>query len=70
VNKNGHRYIQCLELELTAKVEKLWMIMHQKSYVLASRFITLSMARGIMCEEKGKQLNWVAYAEWTSAEQL
>jgi len=36
----------------------------------ASRIITLGMARGIVCEMKGKQLNWVAYIEWTNAKQF
>jgi len=36
------------------EVEKLWMIVHQKLYVLTSRIITSGMARGIVCEEKGK----------------
>jgi hypothetical protein len=39
VNKNGHKYIECLDPELITKVEKLWMIIHQKPYVLASRFL-------------------------------
>ncbi len=56
VNKNGHRYIERFDPKLIAKVGKFWMIMHQKSYVLAFRIITLGMARGIVCEEKGKQL--------------
>jgi hypothetical protein len=46
------------------------MIVHQNIYVLASRIITLGMVRGIVCEMKGKQLNWVAYTEWTNAEQF
>jgi hypothetical protein len=46
------------------------MIVHQKPYVLASRIITLGMVKGIMCEQKGKQLNWVAYAKWTNVKQL
>jgi len=28
------------------------------------------MARGIVCEEKCKQLNWATYVEWTNVEQL
>ncbi len=46
------------------------MIVHQKPYVLTSRIITLGMARGIMCEQKGKQLNQASYVEWTNIEQL
>jgi hypothetical protein len=54
VNKNKHCYTKCLDFELIAKVERLWMIIHQKLYVIASRIITLGMARGIVCEMKGK----------------
>jgi len=50
VNKNGHQYINYLDPKLITKVERLWMIVHQKPYVLASRIIILGMARGIMCE--------------------
>jgi hypothetical protein len=57
VNKNGHQYINCLYPKLITKVERLWMIVHQKPYILASRIIILGMARGILCEQKGKQLN-------------
>ncbi|CAK9272563.1 unnamed protein product [Sphagnum jensenii] len=57
VNKNGHQYINCLDPKLITKVERLWMIVHQKPYILASRIIILGMARGILCEQKGKQLN-------------
>jgi len=70
VNKNEHQYINCLDPKLITKVERRWMIVHQKPYVLASRIIILGMARGIMCEHKGKQLNYATYDEWTSVEQL
>ncbi len=49
------------------KHENLWMIIHQKPYVLASRVITFCMARGLVCELNVKQMNWAAY-EWTSQE--
>jgi hypothetical protein len=51
-NKNGHRYIECLDPKLIAKVGKLWTPVHKKLYVFAFRIITLGMARDIMCEEK------------------
>jgi hypothetical protein len=54
VNKNGHRYTKRSYPELIVKVERLWMIVHQKPYVLASRIIKLGMARRIVCEMKGK----------------
>jgi len=27
------------------------------------------MAKGIVCKEKGKKMNWVAYVEWTNGKQ-
>ncbi len=57
MNKNGHKYIKCLDPEFIAKVGKLWMIVHQKPYVRAFRIIMLGMVRDIVCEEEGKQLN-------------
>jgi len=65
VNKNGHHYSECLDAAFIMKVQKLWMIIHQKPYVLAYKLITLSMAKGMVCELKGK-MNWVAYGEWTT----
>jgi hypothetical protein len=70
VNKNGHHYIDCSDPKLIAKVERLWMIVHQKPYVLTSRIIKLGMARRIVCEMNGKQLNWATYTKWTNAEQF
>ncbi len=42
VNKNGHCYMQCTNLEILAQVERLWMITHQKPYIFFSKVITLS----------------------------
>jgi hypothetical protein len=28
------------------------------------------MAKGIVCEMKGKQLNWAMYTKWTNGEQF
>ncbi len=69
VNKNGHRYSKCSNATFMVKAKKLWMIVHHKPYVLASKLITLSMARRMVCELKGK-MNWVAYGEWTSEKQF
>jgi hypothetical protein len=54
VNKNGHCYIECLGAMF---ITKLWMTIHQKPYVLVSRLTTLGMARRIICEQKGKEMN-------------
>jgi hypothetical protein len=66
VNKNGHHYMECGNLMLIEKNEWLWMIIQQKPHVLVKRVITLGMARGIVCGEKGIPNNWVAYAKWTN----
>jgi hypothetical protein len=40
--------MECLDLKLITKVENLWMIIHQKPYVLTKKVITLGMARGVV----------------------
>jgi hypothetical protein len=50
-------------------MESLWKIIHQKPYVLASRLISMGMARGLSCENMEKPMNWVVYAEWTNGKQ-
>ncbi len=52
MNKNEHHYTKCSDLELIAKVERLWMIVHENHYILASKIITLGMARGVVYEMK------------------
>jgi hypothetical protein len=46
------------------------MIIHKKPYILASRLITLGMVRRMVCELKGKKMNWATYGKWTSMEQF
>jgi hypothetical protein len=48
------------------KIERLWMIIHQKPHILVGRVITLGMVRCIVCEEKGISMNLVVYVEWTN----
>ncbi|CAM6022242.1 unnamed protein product [Sphagnum balticum] len=54
VNKIRHRYSKCSNATFIMTAKKLWMIIHQKPYVLASKLITLSMARRMVCELKGR----------------
>jgi hypothetical protein len=68
-NRNSYSYVHCENPELIVKVERLFMIVHQKPSVPATRIISLGMARGIVCKEKGKKMNWVAYVEWTNGKQ-
>jgi hypothetical protein len=62
--------MECGNPMLIEKIERLWMIIHQKPHVLAKRVITLGMVRGIVCEEKGIPMTWAACAEWTNYEQF
>jgi hypothetical protein len=45
-NQNGHNYVFSENPKIIAKVESLWMIIHQKMCVPASRIISLGMAKG------------------------
>lgn len=59
--KNGHNYMACSDKELVMYFERLWMIIHQKQKVLASRIITKGMAWAVYLEKKmEKKLNWAA----------
>jgi hypothetical protein len=53
---------------LIEKVEKLWMVIHQKSCVLATRVVSLGFAKGVTMQMAGKQMNWVLYTKWTNQE--
>jgi hypothetical protein len=68
-NKNGYSYVFSEDLEVIAKVEALWMVVHQKPFFLVSRIISLGMAKKIVLDFKGKKMNWVMYVEWTNQEQ-
>lgn len=62
--------MECGNLVLIEKIERLWMIIHQKPHILVGRVITLGMVRGVLCEEKGIPMNWATYVEWTSEKQF
>ncbi len=44
VNKNGYNYEFIKDLVFIKKVERLWMVVHQKACVPTSRLISLGMA--------------------------
>jgi hypothetical protein len=52
-----------------AKVETLFMIVHQNPYVPASPFISFGMEKRIVYEQKQRKMNWARYAKWTYVEQ-
>jgi hypothetical protein len=62
-NKNGYNYVFSEDPKMIAKVEGLWMVIHQKPHVPSSRIISLGMARGIVMELKGKKMNEVMDAK-------
>jgi hypothetical protein len=66
VNKNDTHYMENGNLVFIEKIERLWMIIHQKPHILVGRVITLGMVRCIVCEEKGISMNLVVYVEWTN----
>ncbi len=68
-NRNGYNYVFSENPEIIAKVEILWMIIHQKMCVPASRIILLGMAKKPIMDLKGDKMNWAMYVEWTNREQ-
>jgi hypothetical protein len=69
-NKNKYSHVFNEDPMVIVKVESLWMVIHQKPFVLASRIILLGMARGVVMElNKGRKMNWAMYIEWTNQEQ-
>ncbi len=69
MNKNEYNYEFTKDLVFIEKVERLWMVVHQKACVPTLRLISLGMARGLACDKMGKLMNWAMYAEWTNVEQ-
>ncbi len=48
VYRNGYSYVHYQDPKLITKVKKLFMIVHQKPCLLATRIISIRMARGIV----------------------
>jgi len=57
VSKNNHSYIYSQDLVLIEKVEKLWMVIHQKRCVFATRVVSLGFAKGVATHMARKQMN-------------
>jgi hypothetical protein len=71
VGGNGYRYANNEDEEFVKKVERRWMICHQRTSVPNTRLVNISEARGWTYELlKGKPTNWVVHAEWTCRQQL
>jgi len=70
MNRNGYNYVHKEDPNFIRKVRTLWMIVHQKPYLLASRLIPLGMLRRLTFEKvHGKNMNWALYAKWTNNKQ-
>jgi hypothetical protein len=54
-NKNVHSYVFNEDHVLIAKVERLWILVHQKCVILALKLISLGFVRGVVMEMKGKK---------------
>lgn len=71
VSANGYRYSWSEDEEFVKKVERLWMITHQRTSVPNTRLINVAEAKGLVYEiVKGKEVNWCIHGEWTCREQL
>lgn len=69
-NKNECNYVFSENLMVIAKVESLWMAIHQKPFVPTSRIISLGMEKGVVMElNKGRKMNWMMYVKWTNQKQ-
>ncbi len=66
VNRNGYNYVHNDDPNFIHKVKTLWMIVHQKPYLLTLRLIPLGMVQGLMFEKvHGKNMIWALYVKWT-----
>jgi hypothetical protein len=71
VNANGYRYSLSEDTALVEKVERIWMITHQRTSVPNTRQINVAEAKGLAYEiKRGKETNWCLHGEWTCREQL
>jgi hypothetical protein len=52
-NKNGHNYVHSENFVLIAKVERLWMLVHQQTCVPTTRIVSLGFAKGMAMEVEG-----------------
>jgi len=70
-NCNGYRYYHNEDEALIAKVETLWMVMHQKKQVPNTQMINRAEAHEIAYEIKiKKKVNLCILVEWTIHNQL
>jgi hypothetical protein len=58
VSKNNHSYIYSQDLVLIEKVEKLWMVIHQKHYVCVTWVVSLGFVKRVTMQIAGKHMNW------------
>jgi hypothetical protein len=55
--------------DIAIKVEDLWIVIHHKLRIFVLRIISLGMARRVVMDLKGQQMNWAMYTKWTNQEQ-
>ena len=71
IGKCNYRYTDSTDEAVLARTEFLWMVLHQKKMMLASRQISKGFAQAVFAEmRRSKKINWASQGEWTSAEQF
>ncbi len=56
-NKNGHNYVFSEDPVLITKVERFYMLVHQKHVIPTTRLISLGFAKRVVMEMKGDKMN-------------
>jgi hypothetical protein len=60
-SNNGFKYDNCVEPSLVARVEKLYVIIYQKSYI-TNNTIGVNFAKAVLVDKKGKfKVNWARF---------
>jgi hypothetical protein len=57
INKNGHHYMEFNILKIIARAKSIWIIKHQKPYVLSFKIITSRLAKGVVCKLQRSTMN-------------
>lgn len=71
VNSNGYAYSSLEDTNFVEKVERTWMLTHQRTSVPNTRLINVAEAKGLAYELlPNKKTNWCLHAEWTCRDQL
>lgn len=62
-------YTKCQDLDIKAKVEKIWPLCHGKAKTHYSKLIAKEFALGIVAEKLNKVISWATFVEKTDTNQ-